>query len=359
MINKNEPYNDLPLLPPTTEVDSKKILNGCIKARTALAELKQIAYLIPNQKVLINSIPLLEAQSSSEIEDIVTTQDELFRYANDDITKADLATKETLYYRTALYRGTELLKLKPLCTSTAIDIMQSLRQTNENIRKIPGITLANSKTSEVIYTPPCGENVIREKMSNWEDFINSKTNLDPLIIMSIMHYQFEAIHPFSDGNGRTGRILNILYLLQENLLDTPVLFLSGYINETKSEYYSKLINVTINNEWEEWILYMITAIYKTSIWTKNKVLSIKSLFDDTRRLVKEKIPKIYTMELVEALFEQPYSRINHVAQSCNITDETASLHLKKLVKIGILEERIYGRNKIFINKEYYNLLKQK
>jgi Fic family protein len=359
MFNKNKPYNDLPPLPPTVEIDSKIILNECIKARAALGELKQAGSLIPNQSVLINTIPLLEAQSSSEIENIVTTQDELFRFANNDISKADPATKETLHYRSALYKGCELLKNKPLCASTAIEIMQTLRQSNETIRKIPGTKLTNSKTGEVIYTPPCGEDVIREQLSNWEKFINSKTNLDPLIIVSIMHYQFEAIHPFSDGNGRTGRILNILYLLQKNLLNIPVLFLSGYINDTKSDYYSKLINVTINNAWEEWILYMIKGVHQTATWTKNKILSIKDLFDNTRILIKEKAPKIYTIELMESLFEQPYCRITNLAESCNITNETASVHLKKLVKLGLLEERKYGRDKVFINTNFYQLLKIK
>ncbi len=359
MFNRNKPYNTLPPLPPTVEIDSKSILNECIKARAALGELKQAGNLIPNQNVLINTIPLLEAQSSSEIENIVTTQDNLFRFASDDISKADLATKETLFYRTALYKGCELLKTKPLCTSTAIEVMQSLRQSNETIRKIPGTKLTNSKTGETIYTPPEGEDVIREKLANWEIFINNYNKIDPLIIMAAMHYQFEAIHPFSDGNGRTGRILNILYLLQEGLLDIPVLFLSKHINDSKNEYYSKLINVTIKNAWEEWILYILHGVNETATWTKNKIISIKDLLDSTRNLIKEKASKIYTMELIEALFEQPYCRITNVAELCNITNETASKHLKTLTKLGLLEERKYCRDKVFININFYNLIKNK
>jgi Fic family protein len=236
--------------------------------------------------------------------------------------------------------------------------MQVLRQTNDEIRRTPGTTLTNSKTGETIYTPPSGENIIREKLSNWEKFINNTVDLDPLIILSLMHYQFEAIHPFSDGNGRTGRILNILYLLQEELLDIPVLFLSRYINTTKSKYYTKLLNVTLKEEWEEWILYMLSCIYETSLWTKNKIISIKELFDKTREKVQKELPKIYSMELLEVLFEQPYCRIHNLKEANIAKRQTGSVYLKELVKIGILEERKVGRDNIYINKELYKLLTQ-
>ena len=360
MFNSITPYNNLPLLPPpNTDIETKEILKECIKARAALAELKQAGRLIPNQSILINSIPLLEAQSSSEIENIVTTQDKLFRFANDNIDKADLTTKETLYYRTALYKGCELLKRKPLCTSSAIEIMQILRQTSEVIRKMPGTALINSKTGGVIYTPPCGENVIREKLGNWEKFINTSNEIDPLIILSIIHYQFEAIHPFSDANGRTGRILNILFLIQENLLETPVLFLSRFINNTRNEYYSKLHNVTLKNEWEEWILYMLKGIYETSVWTKNKIDEINLLFNDIKAVVQIKLPKIYSRELIEVLFEQPYCRIRNIENANIAKRQTASVYLKELVNTGILEEKDIGKEKIFINKKLYRLLSQK
>ena len=356
MFKKTTPYNSLPLLPPNIDIETKSILKKCIQARTALGELKQAARLIPDKNVLINSIPLLEAQMSSEIENIVTTQDKLFKFANYDINQADYATKETIFYRTALFKGFQLIKNKPLCTSTAVSIMQTLRQSDENIRKIPGIALSSSKTGDVIYTPPLGEDIIRDKLANWESFINNENEIDPLIVMSIMHYQFEAIHPFTDGNGRTGRILNILYLIQENLLETPILFLSRHINNTKSEYYSKLINVTTENKWEEWIMYMLTAVYETSVWTKNKIESIKILFDDTKAHIQKKLPKIYSMELTEVLFEQPYCRIENLKNAGIAKRQTASVYLKELVKIGVLEERTSGREKLFINTKILNLL---
>ena len=359
MFKKIKPYNSLPLLPPDNEIETKSILKKCIQARTALAEMKQAAHLIPDQNVLINSIPLLEAQMSSEIENIVTTQDKLFKFANYDISKADYATKETLFYRTALFEGIRLIKNRPLCTATAVSIMQTLRQTDENIRKIPGTALSNSKTGKVIYTPPLGEDIIRDKLSNWESFINNEKKIDPLIVMSIMHYQFEAIHPFSDGNGRTGRILNILYLIQEDLLETPILFLSRHINNNKNDYYSKLINVTTKDKWEEWIIYMLNAVYETSVWTKNIIESIKILFDDTKEYIQQKLPKIYSVKLVEVLFEQPYCRIENLKNAGIAKRQTASVYLKELVNIGILEERTSGREKLFINTKFLKLLSDK
>ena len=358
MFDKNKPYNNLPLLPPIIDIESKAVLKECIKARTALAELKQTGHMLPNQNVLINTISLLEAQSSSEIENIVTTQDKLFEFANYDIYKANPATKETIHYRTALYDGIKLLDQCPLCTNTTIYIMQTLRESKEGIRKNPGTTLSNSKTGSVIYTPPYGEDIIREKLANWEKFISSETDIDPLIVMSVMHYQFEAIHPFSDGNGRTGRILNILYLIQENLLEIPVLYLSRHINNTKQEYYSKLINVTTNNKWEEWILYMLNAVYETSIWTKNKIIAIKELINTTKNYIRKELPKIYTMELVEVLFEQPYCRIENFKKANIAKRQTASIYLKELVKIGVLEERKAGKEKLFINNSFLKLLSE-
>ncbi len=358
MFDPEIPYNDLPLLPPAIELETKEVLKLCIKARSALSELKQIGRLIPNQSVLINTIPLLEAKSSSEIENIVTTQDELFEYANSDIYKANPAAKETLFYRKALYEGYNNIKSRPLCVSTAINIMQTIRQTDEEIRKIPGTALKNLNTGKIIYTPPCGKDVIMDKLKNLEIFINTANDIDPLIVMSAMHYQFEAIHPFSDGNGRTGRILNILYLIQKKLLDIPVLYLSKYINENRVQYYSNLINVTLNHNWSEWITYMINGIYETSLWTINKIASIKDLIQETKTEIQTTLPKIYSMELLEILFTQPYCRISNLNDAGIAKRQTASIYLKELSRIGILEEKSTGKEKFFINKKFYNLLSQ-
>ena len=236
--DRTKPYNRLPLLPPKKDIESTKILKRCITASSALAALKQAGDLIPNQSVLINTIPLLEAKVSSEIENIVTTTDKLFQFASGNEKNADPATKETLQYRQALYNGYILIKDKkrPICTSTAIEICNIIRNIQVDIRKIPGTALLNPSTKEIIYTPPVGENIIRQKLGNWEKFINVRKKIEPLVRMAIMHYQFEAIHPFTDGNGRTGRILNILFLIQEELLEIPILYLSRFFINHKNKY---------------------------------------------------------------------------------------------------------------------------
>ncbi len=239
-----QPHNHLPALPPRHELESRVVLKACIEARAALAELKQAAELIPNQAMLINTIPLLEAKDSSEIENIVTTTDQLFQFAQGH-DKADPATKEALRYRTALHQGFESLKARPLCTSTAVDICRTLKGVEMDIRRTPGTQLANDRTEEVVYTPPEGEARLREMLANWERFLHHQIELDPLIRMAVGHYQFEAIHPFTDGNGRTGRVLNILYLIQEELLGLPILYLSRHVIAHKADYYRLLLGVTL------------------------------------------------------------------------------------------------------------------
>ena len=229
----NRPFNDLPDLPPASETETRAILRSCIAARAALAELRVSGTLIPNQAMLINSIPLLEAQASSEIENIVTTADRLFRYANDTAGRSDPATREALRYRTALHRGFEMLDQRPVSTAIAVEVCRTIKGVELDIRNTPGTALVNDATDEVIYTPPEGEDVLRSKLANWERYIHETGEIDPLIRLAVMHYQFEAIHPFVDGNGRTGRVLNLLYLVDKGLLDLPVLYLSRHIIRTR------------------------------------------------------------------------------------------------------------------------------
>ncbi|MDP2096490.1 MAG: Fic/DOC family N-terminal domain-containing protein, partial [Hydrogenophaga sp.] len=238
-----QPHNQLSALPPAHELESRAVLKACIEARAALAELKQAAELIPNQAMLINTIPLLEAKDSSEIENIVTTTDQLFQYAQGH-DNADPATKEALRYRTALHQGFQSLKSRPLCTATAVEVCRTLKGVDMDIRRTPGTQLANDRTGEVVYTPPEGEARLRDMLANWERFLHNQTELDPLIRMAVGHYQFEAIHPFTDGNGRTGRVLNILYLIQEELLNLPILYLSRHVIAHKADYYRLLLSVT-------------------------------------------------------------------------------------------------------------------
>ena len=254
-----KPYFDLPSLPPQTDVETKAVLKQCIISRTALAELKQAAELIPNQSILINTLPLLEARASSEIENIVTTTDKLFVH-RDHEASADPATKEALRYSRALFSGFQTLSKSPLSTRTAEEICTQIKGVHMNIRRASGTALTNDRTGDIIYTPPEGEQTLRDMLANWERFLHNEVELDPLVRMAIGHYQFEAIHPFTDGNGRTGRIINSLFLIQENLLTLPILYLSRYIIQNKSDYYQLLVQVTLTQEGEPWILYMRQAV---------------------------------------------------------------------------------------------------
>ena len=351
------PYNDLPGLPPAVDVESKAVLRACIEARAALAALKVAGDLIPNQSVLINSIPLIEAQASSEIENIVTTTDRLFRFAGEGADRADPATKETLRYRAALFDGVASLQDRPLSTNTAIDVCSAIKGANMTIRATPGTALLNDVTGEVVYTPPEGEDRLRRLLADWETFAHRNDDLDPLIRMAIGHYQFEAIHPFTDGNGRTGRILNLLHLVEQGLLTSPILYLSRYIIGEKALYYELLLNVTINGTWDEWILFMLDAVRETASSTTTKIEAIRVLLDKTAEKIRKKATAVYSRELAELIFTQPYCRISDVVNAGLAKRQTASVHLKTLCDIGVLEERKAGREKLFINVPFLELLK--
>jgi Fic family protein len=348
-----KPYNSLLPMPPKAELDSKPILNLCISAGRALEGLKQIGKTIPNESVLINTIPLLEAQASSEIENIVTTTDQLFRFADADEQNADNATKEALRYRTALQEGGKTIKGRPLNVDTAIRVCQTVVDDSMDVRNK---VVRMVKGQEVVYTPPEGQRVLRNKLENWVRFMHDQQQLDPLIRMAAGHYQFEAIHPFNDGNGRTGRILNILYLVDKRLLDVPVLYLSRFIIENKSDYYRLLLEVTTEQRWQEWIEFMLLAVEATALWTRNKIVAIRELQLDTARYVSQQHAGLYSHELVEQLFMQPYIRIGNLVDAQVGHRETVSKYLKELVDDGMLEERKVGREKLFLNIRFLKLI---
>lgn len=351
----DQPYNDLPLLPPAAEVETRPVLKQCITARAALAELKQAAELIPNQGVLVNALPLLEAQASSEIENIVTTTDRLFQYQSAG-EHADPATREALRHSSALLEGFRALKQFPLNTRTAEQVCTRIKGTEMQVRRVPGTALANQATGEVIYTPPVGEDVLRSKLANWERYLHEARDVDPLIRMAVGHYQFEAIHPFTDGNGRTGRVINSLYLIQEELLTLPILYLSRFIIRHKAEYYRLLLDVTRNQAWEPWILYLLQGVEDTARWTTAKIAAIRDLSALTAAHVKQAAPKIYTRELVDLIFDLPYCRIQNLVEKNIAGRQAASRYLKQLVEIGVLEERAVGREKLFIHPRLLQLL---
>lgn len=351
----DQPYNDLSLLPPATELETRTVLKQCIAARAALAELKQAAELIPNQGVLINTLPLLEAKASSEIENIVTTTDRLFQFQSAN-EYADPATREALRYSSALLEGFQILQQHPLNTRTAEQVCTRIKGTDMRVRRIPGTALANQATGEVIYTPPTGEDLLRTQLVNWEHYLHEAREIDPLIRMAAGHYQFEAIHPFTDGNGRTGRILNSLFLIQENLLTLPILYLSRYIIKNKAEYYRLLLDITRNQAWEPWIVYLLQGIEDTARWTSAKIAAIRILSRWTIAHVKQVAPKIYSRELVDLIFDLPYCRIQNLVDKNIAARQAASRYLKQLVDIGVLEERIVGREKLFIHPKLMQLL---
>jgi cell filamentation protein, protein adenylyltransferase len=355
--NPELPNNSLPdLPPPTDQIETATILKKCINARVALAELKQAAELIPNAAVLVNTLPLLEARASSEIENIVTTTDKLFEYADIAEDRADAATKEALRYRTALYEGTKMVQRRMLTTDMAIQICSTIKGMELDIRSESGTRLKNRMSGEVIYTPPEGQRLLIAKLDNWAEFMQGSSEIDPLVRLAIQHYQFEAIHPFSDGNGRTGRILNILFLLQHGLLDTPILYLSRYIIRNKAAYYRLLQNVTLQGDWAAWIMFILEGVEETCTWTTDKIKAIRELMEHTAEHVQYKMPKIYTWELVELLFKQPYCRIGNLVEAGVAKRQTASVYLKQLCDAGILKEIKSGRENIFVHPKYIELL---
>jgi len=351
----DQPFNDLPLLPPRAELETKLVLKQCVAARAALAELKQAAELIPNPEVLIQTLPLLEAQASSEIENIVTTTDRLFRELPESTT-ADPATREALRYRTSLMEAFGHLQERPVATRLAEEVCSQILDREIRVRAVPGTTLRNTATGETVYTPPEGEDRLRSILRNWEEFVHAEDDLDPLVRMAVAHYQFEAIHPFTDGNGRTGRVLNSLFLVERGLLPLPILYLSRHIIATKTKYYRLLLDVTREEAWEPWIAYVLQGVEDTSNWTAGKIAEIRVLTEETVARVRTALPGIYSRELVDVILERPYCRIRNVVERGIAKRETASRYLKALVGIGVLREEVAGRERLFINDRLMALL---
>ena len=360
MINKfDKPNNNLPLLPPEIEIETKKILNQAIKSNIELARLKGYCSLLPNASILLNSIILKEAKTSSEIENIITTQDKLYIALASSNKDIDSNTKEVLNYRSAMWTGYNELKQKCfLSINSIINIQNKLEMNNAGIRKLPGTSLVNDRTGKIIYTPPDNEKTILDLLSNLEIYINKEDKTDALIKMALIHYQFESIHPFNDGNGRTGRIINVLYLVQRGLIDNPILYLSEYIIKNKNRYYKLLQKVRTDEAWEEWILYMLKAVEQTSKDTLEMISVIVNLINTTAEKCRNELPKsTYSKELVELLFIQPYTKIQFLVSAGIAERRTASKYLKQLEEIGVLESFKSWKETIYVNRKLYKLLK--
>jgi len=360
-MRQNTPDSGLDYLPPLREkVESMNVLRQVSRSSAALAELKGIARIIPNQSMLVNAIVLQEAKDSSEIENIITTHDELYKALTVNRLNYSVATKEVVNYRKAIFYGFDLVKKQGfLKVNDIISIQQLLVDNTAGIRKIPGTVLKNDKTGEVVYTPPQDYDEILDLLSNFIDHFNQvDEGLSPLIRLAILHHQFESIHPFYDGNGRTGRILNILFLIMNGLIDVPILYLSSYIIDNKPEYYRLLNQTNRKGEWEEFIIFMLKAVENTSIDTIVRISNIKDYLDKSIIDVQTKTPKIYRKEFVELLFEQPYCKIEYVVDRLNVERKAASRYLKEMESIGILQSQRIGRETLYINKGLIDILKQ-
>ena len=347
-------------LPYSQDLETKAILKQSIVANKALAELKGISGTIPNQAILINALSLQEAKNSSEIENIITTHDELYQalITSDNIPAP---TKEVQSYANALYYGFDkVMENKLLLTKDIIKMQQIIKQNDAGIRQQSGTVLSNQQTGEITYIPPQDEQTIKELLANLEQYINDTTlqDIDPLVKMAIIHYQFESIHPFYDGNGRAGRIINILYLVLNGLLDLPILYLSKYIIRTKSTYYRLLQEVRTKDALEEWIIYILTGVEETAKEEIALIQNIKVLMNDTKNKIRTELPQIYSKDLLETLFVHPYTKIAFLEDALDIHRTTASNYLKQLEEIGILEGQKLGRSIYYINTELYKLFKK-
>jgi len=353
--SKDHPYNSLPLhLPDASLLEKVSIYKKLTEARVALAELKGRLPIIPNPLMLINTLVLQEAKDSSTIENIFTTNDKLYKAFSSTASNTDSATKEVLRYREALWNSfTQVQSPADFSIHLAVNIFQLITEKKEEVR-IGQVYIGNS--TRIVYTPPEPGTVLLEKLNNWFDVARNNKDLDPLLKMAILHYQFEAIHPFSDGNGRTGRILNVLYLCLKKLLDLPVLYLSKYILDNKNDYYRLLREVTETNVWENWILYILDAVKQTSIFTLQKVNAIFDNYTAVIEKVKSEAKDIYSRELIDVIFSQPYCKISILEDQHIASRNTASKYLKKLEEIGILTSETVGRETLYKNVSLYAIL---
>ena len=345
-------------LPLKVDLETPAILKKLSSAHRYLAELKGVAETIPNKVILINTLALQEAKASSEIENIITTHDELYKEELFSDAVKNPASKEVSYYVQAVKKGFALIKKRHLlAVSDILKIHKELEHNNAGFRKLPGTELKNQTTGEIVYTPPQNYDEVVSLMSNLENFINddSLSEVDPLIKMAVIHHRFESIHPFYDGNGRTGRIINVLYLILKDLQNLPILYLSRYITRNKSQYYKLLNEVRTENSWEEWILYMLEAVEQTSKQTIWIIKNIKELMQECKDCLKSEHPKIYSHELLNNLFSHPYTKIELIQNDLGVSRITAMKYLNELSESGIVEKNKVGKYNYYVNRPLYDL----
>lgn len=359
-MSPEKPYNQLPLLPPPREkIETVKVLRQLVKSSVALAELKGLAATLPNPSILLNAVILKEARSSSEIENVITTQDKLYQALSAKGIEPDPATKEVLRYREAALFGFHFIKQKGfLSTNAILGIQEILEASQAGIRKLPGTALRNATTRKVIYTPPDDYDTLLRLMKNLEKYLNDQDDISPLVKMAVQHYQFESIHPFYDGNGRTGRIVNVLHVILNDLLESPILYLSHFIIRHKTDYYRLLQEVRTKGAWEDWILFMLKGVEETAHETIIQIKAIQKLFLRTQERIKKGIPKAYNKELLEILFEHPYCKIEILTSRLKISRITASKYLKQLEGLGVLKSKRVWKETIYVNTGLFELLRK-
>ena len=352
--------NKISQLPLPYDLETKRVLKKLVLAHRALAELKGVTEIIPNQSILISTLSLQEAKDSSEIENIVTTHDELYKSDRAKKIFSSGAAKEVHSYAAALRNGYQKVSKTGLLTNNDIkEIQSTIEENTAGFRTLPGTELKNEKTGKVVYTPPQEANQVKELMNNLEQYINDDalSNDDALIKMAVIHHQFESIHPFYDGNGRTGRIINVLYLVKNGLLDAPVLYLSRYINQNKGEYYRLLQEVREqDNAWEEWVLFILEAVIQTSYQTIQLIHGIRDLMQHHKNQMREKLPKIYSQDLLNIIFNHPYTKVDFVEKELHKSRVTATRYLDMLANVGIMDKQKPGRQVYYINTKLFDLL---
>jgi len=359
IIKLNNKMSDVALLPPKHDVETKVVLRKTAEAHRYLAELKGIAASIPNQSILIDTLSLQEARESSAIENIISTFDDVYQSNYQTQSFASPAAKEVHAYSKALKIGFELVQQQGLLTNKIIlEIQQEIEHNKAGFRKLPGTKLKNQATGEIVYEPPQDHDTILALMSNLEAYINDDelSDTDPLVKMAIIHHQFESIHPFYDGNGRTGRIINILYLIKNDLLTLPVLYLSRFIIRHKADYYKLLQEVRETGHWEPWILYMLEAVIQTSQSTIQVIKEMSKAMLQYKQEIRNKAGKIYSQDLLNNLFRYPYTKIEFIMQDLQVSRNTAIRYLEQLEKLDLIEKRKIGRDNYFINKALLGLL---
>lgn len=356
------------LPPPDVDFDHPEVLKALARAHRHLAELKGSAKSIPNQGILIDTLTLQEAKASSEVESYVTTQDELFQAGMQVAEWTSPAAKEVTRYREALKRGFDHMRAQQglVTNGLIIELFQLLKNSAEGFRRVPGTVLKNERTGAIVFVPPQEHDDIAGQMGRLEKFVNDDEcppGMDPLIKMALLHQQFESIHPFSDGNGRIGRILCVLYLTRTGLLEIPILYLSRYINAFKGEYYSKLQAVRDSQGrpeesdcWRSWTIFMLEAVASTAQGTVRMVEGMRGLMAQTKKRIRKDAPKLYSQDLLNNLFRYPYTRIEYVQRDLGVTRQTASKYLKRLAELQILREYSHGNRLYFINDPLAQLL---